>query len=138
MKILWIVIMAILLVSCSEERTRALKKAKKSDVFADSEAEKVLQLQEEYFESAVSINPFLTSEEQELFKAFSAKVFALDLSAIFYSPPHSKAIVDGSVVKEGDTIGNKVLYGIDPARIILKEDTREYVLRLKGIRSIER
>ena len=136
MRLLWVLIMIALLTGCAREQTKALKKVKKTTVSPEREAKEALQLEEDYLESTVSINPFLTPEEQEIYKSFSTKVFALNLSAIFYSPPNSKAIIDGVVLGEGDLVGNKLITKIDSDKVVLREDTREYSLRLRGVRSL--
>jgi hypothetical protein len=55
------------------------------------------------------------------------------LSAIFYSPPESYAIINGQIFKEGEIVDNKRIEKIEPERVVLKAATGEYLLNLKEI-----
>jgi hypothetical protein len=80
-------------------------------------------------------NPFLTKEEEENFKETQGRIIVEDmtLSAVMYSPPDSKVIIDGSILKEGDNIGSKKIIEIQPKAVILRDESskREYILRTK-------
>ena len=80
-------------------------------------------------------NPFLTKEEEEAFRETQGRVPIKDmtLSAIMYSPPNSKVIIDGAILKEGNTVGTKKIIEIQPKMVILKDETTklEYILKAK-------
>jgi hypothetical protein len=78
-------------------------------------------------------NPFLTQAEEILFARRGDRevIDYLDISAIFYSPPNSYAIVNGRVTKENDIIDGKEVKKIEQEAIILKDGQREYIIYLK-------
>lgn len=80
-------------------------------------------------------NPFLTKEEEENYKETQGRIIIDDmtLSAVMYSPPNSKVIIDGSIFKEGDDLGSKKIIEIQPKAVILKDESskREYIIRTK-------
>lgn len=79
-------------------------------------------------------NPFLTEEEVERFSDPDYREpVQMNVSAVFYTPPESKIIVDGRVLKEGDIINNKRIIKIKPEEAILKDIRGEYSLKLKGV-----
>lgn len=82
-------------------------------------------------------NPFLTEEEEQR-SADLDKSIALDylkLSAILYnsSSEKSKAIINGRILKKGDTIDNKEIIDIRPEAVILKDAATEYIVRLRNL-----
>lgn len=78
-------------------------------------------------------NPFLTSEEEEMFK-MGEIIDYLNLSAIFYSPHYSYAVIDGRIIKEKDIIDNKEVILIKPEKVILEDSQRNrYVIKIKGV-----
>jgi hypothetical protein len=80
-------------------------------------------------------NPFLRESEESVFDSAKDRlpVTYLNLSAIFYSPGASAAIIDGRFFKEGDTVDNKKIVTISAEEVILKDAQSVYVLKLKGI-----
>ncbi|MDD4907783.1 MAG: general secretion pathway protein GspB [Candidatus Omnitrophica bacterium] len=80
-------------------------------------------------------NPFLTKEEEENYKETQGRILIenMTLSAVMYSPPSSKVIIDGAILKEGDNIGQKKIIEIQPKAVILKDDSSksEYILKTK-------
>jgi len=100
------------------EEVRKKRRYKKED-------EKVVSFRE---------NPFLTWEEEiNLSKTKRRKVLDyLTLSAIFYSSKNSFAVIDGHILKEGDTIDEKRIVRIEPKKVILKDEEGEYVVFLKN------
>ncbi|MDD2703317.1 MAG: hypothetical protein PHC33_04870 [Candidatus Omnitrophica bacterium] len=80
-------------------------------------------------------NPFLRESEESLFESTKDRlpITGLNLSAIFYSPGTSAAIIDGKFFKEGDIVDNKRIITISPEEVILKDAQSVYVLQLKGI-----
>jgi hypothetical protein len=100
-----------------------------------TEEEQAKQIEAEELALARS-NPFLTKEEEEAFKESQGRVPIKDmnLSAIMYSPPNSKVIVDGAILKEGDNIGTKKIIEIQPKMVIFKDETTklEYTLKTTG------
>jgi hypothetical protein len=81
------------------------------------------------------VNPFLTLEEEELFKDLSraTPIDYLNLSAIFYLPGASKVIINGYVLEVNDNIDGKKIIDIQPDRVTLKDHEREYVVALRKI-----
>lgn len=80
------------------------------------------------------LNPFLTEKEEAAFKDIDERevINYLNLSAIFYSSSkESKAIIDGRIYKVGDVLDNKKIVEINPEEIVLKDASREYVLKIK-------
>lgn len=80
-------------------------------------------------------NPFLNFEENGAKKTNNPQevIDYLDLTAIFFSPPSSRATIEGKIVKEGDLIDNKTIVEIQRETIRLQSLGNEYILRLKGI-----
>ena len=101
-----------------------------------TEEEKAKQAEAEELTLARA-NPFLTKEEEEAFKETQGRIIIEDmnLSAIMYSPPNSKVIINGTILKEGDAIGPKKILEIQPKMVILKDEItkREYILKTKGV-----
>ena len=107
---------------------------------------KALQAKKEENHMAVTaiyterFNPFLTKEEEEIFKYSEVRtpIDYLNLSAIFYSAESNKsmAIIDGEILGEGQTIDNKKIVKIQPKAVILEDVQRtyfqkQYIIRLK-------
>jgi len=83
-----------------------------------------------------SRNPFLSSQEEQHYKEMRGKILitkGLELSAIFYFPSQSQAIINGKIVKEGDFINSKKVIEINKESVVLKDVMGEYVLRLKNV-----
>jgi hypothetical protein len=127
-------ILVIACLGCQREEIKIISPPEASSPQGVIEEEKVSKT------SPVSIavsqkNPFLTSEEEVFFKDKDNRVVInyLDLSAIFYSPPKSYAIINGQIFKEGDIVDNKRIEKIEPERVVLKAATGEYLLNLKEI-----
>jgi len=80
-------------------------------------------------------NPFLKLEERESDRLKNQRktIDYLNLTAIFHSPPTSRAIVEGKIVKEGDIIDNKRVIEIQPEAIVLKDFEGEYILELRDV-----
>ena len=79
-------------------------------------------------------NPFLTLDEEKEFSGEKKIIGYLNLSAVFYSPGHSYAIIDGRIVKEKDTIDNKEIIRINPESVVLRDASgAEYVVRMKRL-----
>jgi hypothetical protein len=80
-------------------------------------------------------NPFLSSEENAAKKTNKPQeaIDYLNLTTIFFSPPSSRATIEGKIVKEGDMIDNKKIVEIQREAIILQSLGNEYILRLKDI-----
>jgi hypothetical protein len=80
-------------------------------------------------------NPFLTLEEEMAIRSQpdAIPINYLILTAIFYSPANSRAIVDGEILKKGDFIDNKEIINISPEEIILKDNNSRYVLKMRGV-----
>lgn len=85
--------------------------------------------------SQIRVNPFLTAEEEELFKDLgkAVPIDYLNLSAIFYSPGASKVIINGYVLEVNNNIDGKKVIDIQPDEVILKDSEGEYVVRLRKI-----
>ena len=81
-------------------------------------------------------NPFFTKEEEESFKKQDNKIplTHLVVSAIFYRPDNSKAIINGRVLSEGDTIENKEIVRIEPEEVILKEGLSMYTVKMGKVK----
>jgi len=86
-------------------------------------------------EGTVRVNPFLTIEEEGLFKALdgATSIDYLNLSAIFYSPGASKAIINGYVLEVNDSVDGKKVTDIESDRVILKDSEGKYVVMLRKI-----
>ena len=79
-------------------------------------------------------NPFLTLDEEKEFSGGRKIINYLTLSAVFYAPGHSYAIIDGHIVKEKDTIDNKEIIRINPESVILRDALgAEYIVRAKRL-----
>lgn len=82
------------------------------------------------------VNPFLSQEELELFKDIDTSSIPIDylnLTAIFYSPPDSKAVIEGRIYKKGDILDNKMITEIKPEEVFLEDTQSKYILRIKGV-----
>ena len=81
------------------------------------------------------LNPFLTKEEEQLYSEAGNRIPLdyLSLSAILYSPPFSKAIINGRILKVGNYIDNKEIMNILPEAVILKGADVEYIAKLKKV-----
>jgi hypothetical protein len=82
------------------------------------------------------LNPFLTREEEEIFRRLKGRIPIdyLNLSAIFYSPDNeSRVIIDGQILRKGQTIDSKKIVEIQPEVVILKDTQGEYIMRLKRV-----
>jgi len=81
------------------------------------------------------LNPFLTQKEREIFKDEGdyTELVGLELTAIFYYPGNSKAIIEGRVVKEGEIIAGKKVFKIMPEAVILDDSYHKFILRLSKI-----
>ena len=133
MKIIFIIFILSFLAACSSnesgktlipsrERLHRRVKAKKNTVVGKSV---------KATSRPPNINPFLTKEEEASTSRYD-RLLTLNLSAIFYSPPDSKVIIDGHILKEGDVIDNKMVKEIRPAVVILKDSVREYIVEMKN------
>lgn len=80
-------------------------------------------------------NPFLTAQEEAFFSIEKREIIEyLTVNAVFFSPGHSYAVIDGSMLKEKDTIDNKEIIEINPAGVILKDSRdNEFVVNVKGV-----
>lgn len=80
-------------------------------------------------------NPFLTMEEIEFFgKDYREIVEDLNLTAIFYSPGNSYAVIDGRVVKEKDVIGDKKITAMAQEEVFLEDlSGKKYLIQLKNV-----
>lgn len=83
-------------------------------------------------EEIFNLNPFLTQEEREKFKEKSKyeELLGPELSVILFCPPNNKAIIDGKIVKEGDTVNGKKVLEINPESVILTDLQRKFILKL--------
>jgi len=81
-------------------------------------------------------NPFLTAEEEQYFKdeRLGTSLDYLLLSAIFYFPGQSKAIINGQILKVSDFIDNKEIVEILPNAVILQDNKGEYFVGLKKVK----
>lgn len=81
-------------------------------------------------------NPFLTLKEEESFrgKDFQGVIIDyLNLSAVFYAPYNSKAIIEGRIFKKGDILDNKEIIEIGPEEVILKDSQTSYILKMRQV-----
>ncbi len=83
-------------------------------------------------EAELRINPFFTSDEEESFKKTGnvTNLNYLNITAIFYNPENSKAVIDGRILAKGDFIDNKEIVKIEPEQVFLKDTEGEYVVKL--------
>jgi hypothetical protein len=67
------------------------------------------------------VNPFLTMEEERAFGAAAGRevLTNVKLTAIAYSDKNSYAVLNGSVVKEGDIFNRKKVFQINNDSVIL-------------------
>lgn len=84
-------------------------------------------------------NPFLSedSENKEILFTNSREnttlIHSLNLSAVFYSPEHTnRAIINGEILKKGDSLGNKKIVDIQPEAVILEDGVSQYTVKLNG------
>ena len=135
MRIIFI-IFVLFLVSCStqeEPRTQGLHRKKKIFRKTDMNSNTITK-RAKVISRTLNINPFLTKEEEASIHNSYEKPLSLRLSAIFYSPPNSKAIIDGRILKEGDKINNKIIKEIKLREVILKDSNSKYILRIEGLK----
>lgn len=82
-------------------------------------------------------NPFLTrKEEKALAKLGNAiPLDYLKVSAIFYSSisSQSRAIINGKVLVQGDSIDNKEIIKINSEEVLLKDSQGNYVAKITGL-----
>ena len=55
----------------------------------------------------------------------------LDLKGIIYSQENSVVVINGEVLKEGDTIGDYFILKIEEKKVILKKDNKGFTLKLE-------
>lgn len=81
------------------------------------------------------LNPFLSLDEEQYFSSTQGRLMLNDaeVTAIFYSPPESKAIINGYVVKKNDMFEGKEVLEINPEDVVLKDAQGEYIVRMKKI-----
>lgn len=92
-------------------------------------------------------SPFLTSEEDARFSSRGKEKRVkkieknipqgLALTAIFYKPPESFAVINGCVVSEEDYVDDKRVVEIQREGVILEDDDKEYELELREVTSKE-
>ncbi len=119
----------------SVKKKSAKTKGNKAEMAAHSDAEAGASgAKPAIIESSMRTNPFLTREEEDLYKKQDTRrPVNFDLSAIFYAPPKSKAVIAGRIYKEGDIVDNKEIVKINTGDVILKDGQGEYILRLKTV-----
>ena len=130
------IIFVLLLVSCSTQeapKTQSLHKRKRMPKKASMNSDTITK-RVKVISRTLNINPFLTKEEEASIRNSYEKPLSLRLSAIFYSPPNSKAIIDGRILKEGDKINNKIIKEIKLREVILKDSNSKYILRIEGLK----
>ena len=120
-----------------EKSSQSQKKVvvKEQQVEGETKEETEVKLTKEPIGLRIKRNPFLTMEEEEPFRHKRGEVVSyLNLSAIFYSPPYSYAIVNGRIVKKGDLIDGKEVTEINPEEIVLNDSGgRCYVAKVRRI-----
>ena len=136
-----IILIFIFVGSCSErkEEGEEEKDISVNEEFSSFKNEKVERVnmkrkkEREKFTISLRKNPFLRWEEEKKLaqKKMREIINYLNLTAIFYSPSKSFAVIDGYVVEEGDTIAGKKVIEINPKAVILKDEKGEYILPLK-------
>lgn len=128
------------LLGCQNEAKPVVKKKKNKT--AKPQPAVVQQLTEQLQSQVKAIqeteertNPFLSEKEEGALKSKEGKVEIsyLNIAAIFYAPPYSKAIIEGRVVGEGDILDNKEIIKIEPEEIILKDTQGEYIIQLHAV-----
>lgn len=133
----YIATILIVLMGCTKEDVVSAVKSvtMKEKPKAEEEIEEIVE--ETGFQPLPKLgaNPFLTVEEDKMFVgAGYRESLDLELSAIFYSPAGSKAIIDGKICREGDVIDNKTVTEINQQKVILKDERgSEYIIRLKSV-----
>ncbi|MCM8774146.1 MAG: general secretion pathway protein GspB [Candidatus Omnitrophica bacterium] len=50
------------------------------------------------------------------------------LQGIIYSPQNSKAIINNEILSEGDVLGEYRIVKIEPKRVVLEKEDKEYIL----------
>jgi len=136
MRARWFLVIMIFLLSCAREEQDTVKILEKKTLESKIEKKKIVEVEKEKEIDVTMIdsNPFLTFEEQEIVKSPSYREpLALNLSAVFYSPPTSKVVINGRIFKEGDIVDNKRIIEIKPEKVVLKDTKNEYLLKLKGL-----
>ena len=86
--------------------------------------------------SGIAHNPFLTEEEEKEFTDLG-KAVTIDYlipSAILYSSANkNKVIINGQILKIGNTIDNKEIIKIEAEEVILKDSLNEYSIKLREV-----
>ena len=126
----------VLIFGCAkEEEIKVIKKPEKKPVKTEMTAPKEAPKEAAKPEETVTTNPFLTPYEEEVFKNTANRLSLdyLNLSAIFYSPSGSQAVIDGRIYKAGDIVDNKKIIEIKTEEVILKDEQGEYTLKMRGV-----
>jgi len=78
------------------------------------------------------VNPFLTLAEEKSFGAAAGRevLTSVNVTAIAYSHGSSYAVLNGAIVKEGDTFDGKQIMQINKDNVILKDSSHEYIVNL--------
>lgn len=125
------ILFSVWLFGCAAEEAKIIQKG------AIPHPGEKLTIEKEAIKSYISmadikINPFLTSEEEEYFRQSQKQEIIDDfhLAAILYSPLRRRAIIDGRILGEGDSIDSKRIVQILKESVILKDEEGEYVLKL--------
>jgi mannose/fructose/N-acetylgalactosamine-specific phosphotransferase system component IIB len=131
---------AFFALGCQNEAKPVVKKkknkiAKPQPVVTQQLAEQVQSQVEAIQKTEERANPFLSEKEEDALKSKEGKVEIsyLNVAAIFYAPPYSKAIIEGRVVGEGDILDNKEIIKIEPEEIILKDTQGEYIIQMRAV-----
>jgi len=83
-------------------------------------------------------NPFLTREEREALKKQGTLPVLdyLTVSAIMYSPGGRRAVIDGRIVEEGDSIDGKEIVRIEAEQVVCRDAFREYIIAISKVVSV--
>lgn len=132
---LFIILIFILVEGCSERKKEEVTSLVDEEPF-EEEVKKVNMKEKNRVDKIIFSsrrNPFLMWEEEKKFaqKKIREVIDYLDLTAIFYSPSKSFAVIEGHVVEEGDMIAGKRIVKINPKAVILEDEKGEYILPLK-------
>ena len=99
-------------------------------LFADEEA-----LLERKMAPAPVVKPVAQTRQPQK-KIVQKKYFetnSLTVTAILYSPPKSRAIIDGNIISEGDTFAGRKVLKIDAESVIVEETGYKYIVRLSKV-----
>jgi hypothetical protein len=120
--------------SYRNEPSEIAKVEAEAEVKSDSSAQ-ISSGEEKSVVLAALRNPFLTPAEEKSFgEDYKEELKYLNLSAVFYSPKGSYAIIDGRVVREKDVVDNKEVIAFAPEKVILKDAAgKEYVVKVKQV-----